>query len=579
MKISVGWIREYITIAQSDEELSALLTSIGFAVDAIEEIKGEKIFEIDVTTNRPDCMNVMGIVRELSAATGAAVTPPLLTYQEGESASEDLCHVSIENTTHCPRYSGKIIQGVNVSPSPPWLEKRIRQIGLRPVNNIVDLSNYVLFELGHPIHIFDFDKIKGKTIIIRNARNKERITTIDAMERPLAEDTLVIADEQDPVAIAGVMGGLDSEVGLQTKNIFIESAYFQPRSIRMTSKKLGLSTDASFRFERGADWNMTTKAIDRVTHLIQELSGGDVSSGHIDVQKTGIPEKVISLRIRRMEQILGTPVSRERAGAILQSLEMKVKPDSREILQVSIPGFRVDCKQEIDLIEEVARFIKYDSLPCTIPYATDQKMKGKLDERETFACALLVSSGYFEAINYAMISEKEHRQFAFSKNSMALNIDNPLSELGAVLRNSLLPGLLNNLSFNYSRGTKDIKLFEIGKVYAKSSEHSSSESKHLAFIATGVEGQLHWNRSRRMVDFWDIKGTAEAILKTMGSPSSFSKPLLDEPFFLIEQSFQVPSPDGKLGRWRTDSSRNHTWIKNVSTDLCCRNRHGRTAAS
>lgn len=547
MKIPVEWIREYITIYQSDEELASLLTSIGFAVDAIEEIAKEKVFEIDVTTNRPDCMNVLGIIRELSAATGAVATPPTLSYQEGDTASEALCHVSIKNATLCPRYSGKLIRGAKVSPSPAWLEKRIRQIGLRPVNSIVDLSNYVLFELGHPIHIFDFDKIKGKRIIIRNALHGERITTIDSIERILTEDILVIADERDPVAIAGVMGGLTSEVGAQTKDIFIESAYFQPESIRMTSKKLGLSTDASFRFERGADWNITIKSIDRVTHLIQELSKGDISSGHIDVLKSEMPEKIVSMRIARMEQILGTPVSQEKAEAILQSLEMKVKQASEGVLQVSVPSFRVDCKQEIDLIEEVARFIKYDSFPCTIPYATDQKVKRKGDEHEGLACALLVSYGYSEAINYAMISEKEYNQFVFAKNSKAIKIDNPISELGVVLRNSLLPGLLNNVSFNHSRGSKDIKLFEIGKVYAKSFEHPSEESKHLAFMAIGVEGGVHWNRSRRMIDFWDIKGAAEAILKALGSPPSLSKTLLNEPFFLKEQSFQLQSADGK--RW------------------------------
>ncbi len=547
MKIPVEWIREYITLDQSDEELAALLTSIGFAVDAIEEIMGENVFEIDVTTNRPDCMNVLGIVRELSAATGASVSPPKLTYDEGNSASEDLCRVLIENTTHCPRYSGKIIRGVKVSPSPPWLEKRIRQIGLRPVNNIVDLSNYVLFELGHPIHIFDMDTIKGRAIIIRDARNGERITTIDAIERPLSADILVIADERDPVAIAGVMGGLDSEVGSQTKDIFIESAYFQPHSIRMTSKKLGLPTDASFRFERGADWKMTTKAIDRVTHLIQGLAGGDVSSGHIDILKSKIPDQILSLRVRRIEQILGTPVSQDRVEAILRSLEMKVKSDSKGKLRVSVPSFRVDCKQEIDLIEEIARFIKYDTFPCTIPYATDQKVKGQLDERETRSSALLVSFGYSEAINYSMISEKEYHQFTFEKNSQAVKIDNPLSERIAVLRNSLLPGLLSNLSFNFSRGIKDIKLFEIGKIYARSSKSPSEEGKHLACIATGVEGQRHWKRSHRMVDFWDIKGTAGAILETLGCPFSLWESLLDEPFFSGEKAFQMKSPNGR--RW------------------------------
>lgn len=546
MNIPFEWINEYITTDQSAEEIASLLTSIGFAVDSIEDIEGEKVFEIDVTTNRPDCMNVLGIARELAAATGGKLTYPAMSYQEGNTLSKDLCRVIIENATLCPRYSGKLIRGIKVSPSPHWLKKRIKQVGLRPVNTIVDLSNFVLFELGHPIHIFDFDKITGKTIVIRNARKGEKITTIDSVERLLTKEMLIIADEKEPIAIAGVMGGLFSEVDTQTKDIFIESAYFQPQSIRMTSKKLGLSTDASFRFERGADWNMTLNAIDRFTKLILESSESEASSGHLDVLKGSFPEQEISLRINKMETILGIKVSQERAEEILKSLGMKVKPISPGVLNVTIPSFRVDCKREIDLIEEVVRFIKYDSLPCTIPYNTEQEVKGRSDEREVMASCLLISAGYSESINYSMISASEHDRFSFLKESGRLRIDNPLSERGAVLRSSLLPGLLNNVSFNYSRGLKDIKLFEIGKVYAKSAKKPSEESKHLAFIATGEESATHWKRTKRTIDFWDIKGAAEALLNELGYHHFLSKPLTEENFFLKDQSFQLQSPEGRM---------------------------------
>ncbi len=547
MKIPIEWIKEYISLDASDDEIASILTSIGLAVDSIEEIEGENVFDIDVTTNRPDCMNILGISRELAAATGGKLSYPIMTYKEGKSPSEDLCHVTIENANLCPRYSGKLIRGIKVSPSPSWLAKRIKQIGLRPVNNIVDLSNYVLFELGHPIHIFDFDKIKGRMIIIRNAQNGERIRTIDSTDHSLTHDMLVIADEKDPIAIAGVMGGQDSEVVSQTKDIFIESAYFLPHTVRMTSKRLGLSTDASFRFERGTDINITLKAIDRVTNLIMEISGGEASSGHIDVLKRRISDRKISLRINRMEKILGIKVSQDRAKKILKSLDMKVTPKSKGVLNVTIPSFRVDCEREIDLIEEVARFIKYDSLPCTIPYTTDQKVKETSDEREELVSHLLVSAGYSESINYSMISEKENEQFSFWKESNTLRIDNPLSERGSVLRRSLLPGLLNNISFNYSRGMKNIKLFEIGKVYAMSSRSPSEEKKHLAFIATGDENRAHWKREQRTIDFWDIKGLAEAILNELGCRYFDAKPLLEENFFLKDQSFQLQSHEE--GKW------------------------------
>ncbi len=544
MKFPVSWIREYVNTELSDHELSELLTSIGFAVDAVEEIEGERVFEIDITTNRPDCMNVIGLAREIAAATDVKLKEIRNRYREEKTSSSQLFSVEIENVDLCARYSGKVIRNVKIAPSSPSLAKRIIQIGLRPVNNVVDASNYVLFELGHPIHIFDLSKLEGRKIIVRNARKGEKIITIDGIERALNEGMLVIADQKNPVAVAGVMGGILSEVSTSTMDIFIESAHFDPQSIRMTSKKLGLSTDASFRFERGADFDAPLRAIDRVTTIIAECAGGKIASGSIDMVGRKLSRKEVLVRVRRIEQLLGITVVQKKAMEILRSLGMKVTPQGEGVLKVVIPSFRVDIDHEADIIEEIARFIKYDSLPCTIPHETDQKMKAKPDSQDDSVRSLFTAFGCSETINYSMISEEEDNSFSFYGEHDPLTINNPLSEKVALLRRSLLPGLFRNVASNFSRGLRDLKLFEIGKVYHLSETGKPEERKHAALVITGMTGQEHWSKRTRNCDFWDIKGAAESLLEKFGCSFSIAE-LGDQIFFTKETSFQLDSNDGK----------------------------------
>ncbi len=544
MKFPVSWIREYVSIKLSDHELAELLTSIGFAVEAMEEVEGECVFEIDVTTNRPDCMNVFGCAREVAAATGAKLKEIKSRYREEKTSSSQLFSVEIDDAALCPRYSGKVIQNVVIAPSPPSLAKRIVQIGLRPVNNVVDASNYVLFELGHPIHIFDLSKLDGRKIIVRTAHRGEKIITIDGIERTLTDDMLVIADQNNPVAVAGVMGGMLSEVSNSTTDLFIESAYFDPQSIRTTSKKLGLSTDASFRFERGADFDATLKAIDRVTSIIAEFTKGKIASGSIDVVRKIPSRKEIFVRMKRVELLLGVTVTQKRATEILRSLGMKVIAQGNGILKVVIPAFRVDIDREVDCIEEIARFIKYDSLPCTIPYATDQKRKAKPDRRDEFARSLFAAFGCSETINYSMISTEEDSSFSFYRAQDPLAINNPLSEKVSLLRRSLLPGLFKNIASNFSRGLRDLKLFEIGKVYHLSDRGEPEERKHAALAITGAVGEEHWSKQKRDSDLWDIKGATEVLLEKFGCDFSLAEPD-DQMFFMKEMSFQLVSQDGK----------------------------------
>ncbi|MEW5806297.1 MAG: phenylalanine--tRNA ligase subunit beta [Acidobacteriota bacterium] len=548
MKFPVGWIKEFVNVKLSDSELASLLTSIGFTVDSIEKIEGENVFEIDITTNRPDCMNIIGLAREIAAATNRKLKLRKERYREVKPASRSIFKVEILNPSLCWRYSGRVIKNVKISPSPFSIAKRIIQSGLRPINCIVDASNYVLLELGHPIHIFDLSRLKGNRIVVRNARNGEKIVTIDAAERELTEDMLVIADESDPVAIAGIMGGLHSEVTDSTRNIFIESAYFDPRSVRLTSKKLGLSTDASYRFERGADFHATLKAIDRVTSLIMDCSGGDVQLGYIDVIKKRSLKKQITVRMESVEKILGVQVKDEAAVRILRSLEMKTARKSKRTFKVIPPSFRIDTMREIDLIEDIARFVGYDSLPRTIPYSTEQNIKSKSDVREELLKEMLIPAGYSEAINYSMISDEEDALYSFYDEAKPLKIDNPLSENVATLRRSLLPGLFRNISSNISRGSKDIKLFEAGKIYYFSRSKQPEEKKHVALMATGSSTQDHWSHEKRETEFWDIKGAAEAILKRLNCNFLFKEvnakhvegKLYDRSF-----SFEFISEDGK----------------------------------
>lgn len=470
------------------------------------------ILEIAITPNRPDALSQIGVARDIAAIFGLEVQTPT---QEKEISSgisiNDLASIEVLDIENCPRYSAKVIQNVEVKESPEWLKTKVEAVGLRSINNIVDVTNFILFELGQPLHAFDLDNLSGKKIIVKKAGDNNKFTTLDSKERTLLSDTLLICDAEKGVAIAGVMGGENSEVTQSTKNILLESAYFNPVSIRKTAKSLGLSTDASYRFERGTDPNITVFAVNRAAQLIQQVAGGTIAEGVIDVYPNSIQEKKIVLRYSRVDKILGYKIEVDSIDKILKALGFGLEKKTDISIDVTIPTFRPDIEREIDLIEEIARIDGYDNIP-TVPRVS---IAIKKQEDETAYADNLrdisTSIGFYEIISNSLQSEK-----IASVIGNPIKMLNPQSADMAYLRSSLIPGALLVLAKNINSGEKNIRLFEIGKVFNKKNNDIKSfddftEEEKLILLVSGKAEAKEWFSNERLYDFYDIKGAVDSI--------------------------------------------------------------------
>ena len=471
------------------------------------------ILDIAITPNRPDALSHIGVARDLAAIFNRELKIPELHLIETEEAIEKLASVEIIDKINCPRYIAKVVKDVQIKESPKWLKDKLEKIGLRPINNIVDITNLVLHDCGQPLHAFDLDKLSDKKIIVKSTNTETSFTTLDSKERKLLLNTLMICDGKYEVAIAGVMGGENSEITSTTKNILIESAHFNPSSIRKTSKALGLSTDASYRFERGTDPNITKFAAERCAQLISEIASGKIAKGIIDVYPKVIHPKEIELRFSRTERILGYKVAAEKIKNILSRLGLAIKVIDDDKLLVSVPTFRPDIEREIDLIEEVARINGYDNIPTvtkiniTIEKKTDET---EVDEEIRQAATAL---GFFEMINNPLQSENDAKL-----TGSPITITNPLSADMECLRTSLLSGALSTISKNIRQGVRDLKFFEIGDVFNKKSEtaiksfEDFSESQNLIFIISGKQQLKGWNTKEKESDFYILKGLVDSFL-------------------------------------------------------------------
>ncbi|MCO6446089.1 MAG: phenylalanine--tRNA ligase subunit beta [Ignavibacterium album] len=471
------------------------------------------ILDIAITPNRPDALSFIGVARDLAALFDRDLRMPEVTYSDkGEDAGKE-ASVIIEDAINCPRYIAKVIRNVQIKESPEWLKDRLEKIGLRPRNNIVDITNFVLYECGQPLHAFDLDKLADKKIIVKSTKTEKDFTTLDSKERKLPVNTLMICDGKREVAIAGVMGGENSEITESTKNILIESAYFNPSSVRKTSKALALSTDASYRFERGTDPNITKFAAERCASLIEQLADGKIVDGLIDVYPKVILPKEIKLRFSRTAKILGYEVSHNKIKTILSRLGLVIKVLDDDNLLVSVPTYRPDIEREIDLIEEIARINGYDNIP-TVP-KINITLEQKHDETEIdetirqVACGL----GLFEMINNPLQSENDVKIFG-----NPVKVSNPLSVDMEYLRTTLISGALLTVSRNLRQGVKEINLFEIGNVFNKKTENGIksfddfSENQNLLFLISGKEQLKGWNISEKESDIFNLKGIVDSFL-------------------------------------------------------------------
>src|SRR5208282_2423514 len=512
MKISPHWLRDFVDVPVDYTRLADELTLAGVAVEGISGSGDATVYEMEITTNRPDAMNHYGVAREASALYNLALKPiePKLPPSQGKS---DVT-IEIQEPDLCPRFTAREIRGATIKPSPPHIAGRLQLLDQRPISNAVDATNYVLWESGKPTHVFDLDLLEGRRLIIRKAQSGETLKTLDGVERQLSTDDLVVADAKKPVGLAGVMGGFDTMITERTKNILIESAWWDPVTVRRMSKRHGLHTDASHRFERGADFESTVVSTNRVAELILN-SGGTLIGDVIDVIARQLDLAPVELDLREVQRILGEKLSTLEISRILTRLGFTMLPGSEDTYLVHIPSWRLDIEREIDIVEELARLHGYDKFANTLPSYSGEVRDLPDAQKDARLRSSLLALGYNEAISLTFISKEDARRFSTAPE---LDLANPLSDEASVMRTSMVPSMLNMVAYNLNRGTDNVRLFEAGNVFEASGKKAMPlELKRISIGATGnvdaevVRGLVSGAASRPF-SFFDLKGDIETLL-------------------------------------------------------------------
>jgi len=483
------------------------------------------VLDLDLTPNRSDCLSMRGVAFELAALFNRPIKLPSNSVKETNANIEELISLEVEDASLCPRYTGRLVRNVTVAPSPMWLRNKLQAAGIRSINNIVDITNLILIEYGQPLHAFDYNKVNGKSIIVRRANDNETIKTLDETERQLTTEMLVIADQQSAIAIAGVMGGYESEVTDETKDIFIESAYFNSTSVRRTSTTFSLRSEASIRFEKGTDPNIVVDAVNRAASLMAELAGGEIVSGIIDSNNHIVPDKDIQLSIEQINNRLGTDISKDQMIDLFKRLQFKVTEAGQQLV-VCVPTRRQDITLVEDLSEEVARLYGYANIPTTLPVG--QSTQGMLTDEQKDRRRMrdyLLSVGWDEAVSYSFINPQtvSDLQLMDDKYQNMIPLKMPLSEERRNLRTTLLPSMLELAAYNNNHKNESIQLFELGKVFLPKQlpiEELPLEKIMVAGIAYGSVHNNHWSYKSISVDFYYVKGIVEGIFDYFGIPHS-----------------------------------------------------------
>lgn len=542
MRLLVSWLRDFVDVPASPEEIAGTLGLRGFEVATIEPLAGgDAVIDFEITANRPDCLSVVGLAREVATAYDLPIAMPsadagarvrLRHVPAGES---DRLKVTLEDDDRCPRYAAAVAD-VHIAPSPAWIADRLEASGVRPISNLVDITNYVLLELGHPMHAFDLARLGGSELRIRTAKPGEVLKTLDNIDRTLDGDMLVIADAHRAQAVAGVMGGAAAEVSSATKAVAFESAYFKPVSVRTTSKRLGLKTEASSRFERGADINAPAVALARALALMDQIGAGTLSGPIVDRYPRPRGPKTLHLRAARLALLLGAAVAAADVERILRGLGLGVRaaPDGWDVV---VPTFRVDLVREADLIEEVGRHYGFDKLEPTFPPVTT--IGAPSDERiarDRLVRRVLAATGSSEAVTFGFIEAKAAEAFAMTPDAVALA--NPLSAKFDTLRPSLLPGLVDAVAHNRRHGRRDVRIFEIGTRFDR-----HGETRAVAIAWTGNAGDDHWSGGARDVDVYDLTGAIEQLSAALNVPTRCEPGR--EPYLVDGQAARVVIADGR----------------------------------
>lgn len=535
MLISYNWLKDYTDTGLSPQQLRDRLTNVGLAIDAVDEHESDSVLDVEVPSNRPDCLSHIGIAREVSVIERKELRLPRVESFKTEGRAEDLTSVEIKDPDLCPRYAARLVRGVKIAPSPEWLVKRLETIGQRPINNVADITNYVLHELGQPLHAFDFHRLAGPRIIVRRATAGEKLKTLDGVERTLTTDMLVIADAERPVALAGVMGGEESEISSTTTDVLIESAYFDPDSVRRTARALGMDTEASRRFERGADIGGVLNAQDRCIQLICELAGGVATEDRLDVYPRPYVSRTVPLHTKRVPELTSVTVETAECLRILTGLGFELIDEAAEELNFKVPSWRIDVAQEEDLVEEVARHTGYDKIGSELPPSSASGEYQPSEMKQRLLRRALNAFAFDEAINFS---------FAPKQTDNQAELKNPIIEEAAFMRATLLPGLLNSLRHNLNHGIRDVRLFEIGRVFGPvSPKELPDERVSLALVATGGVVEANKAQADRELDFFDVKGALETGVDWMGlNPLSFTQ--TETAYLRTGQSAAIKLSDG-----------------------------------
>ncbi len=529
------------------DRLGRDLTDVGFPLERLEPLDGgDALLEIDVTSNRGDCLCHLGLAREAAAIYGQPLQLPDCGRLQADPAEIDW-KIRIQAPDLCRRYCALILTGVTVAPSPEWLQERLKALGQRPINNIVDITNYVLLELGHPLHAFDLDRLHGKRIIVRRARPGETVTTLDQGLRQLNESMLVIADERRAVALAGVMGGEESEISPGTTRVLLESAHFHPGSIRRTAKSLGMSTEASYRFERTADIENAALALGRCARMILDLAGGKAASRWMDAYPGKKPALRIPLDPAHVRTLAGAPIPDEFISRRLEALHFGVSMRRKSRWQVTVPSHRNDVTREADLVEEAARHYNYSRIPATLGSWNQIGHMPSWKRSEKSLRELLRGMGFSEVINTNFANGAELAQFPGYEGT-PLALENPLSEEDSHLRWNILPLVLRNCRTNFNQGQKDLRLFELAKTFYRSEGLEPWERKRLAILATGLADSFWWAEKSKLVGFHHFKGWVQSLLRAQRW--SQVQPVSGEaPCYLDPVDFLALSCQGRTVGW------------------------------
>jgi phenylalanyl-tRNA synthetase beta chain len=554
MLISHSWLREFTNTKLTPAELREKLTRVGLAIDAVETHGDDAVLDVEVPSNRPDCLSHVGIAREVTVIERGVLRLPESKSIPVEGSASSLTSVEIKDLDLCPRYAARLVRGVKIGPSPDWLVKKLETIGQRPINNVADITNYVLHEVGQPLHAFDFNKLGGKRIVVRRANEGEKLKTLDGFERELSTNMLVIADAGRAVALAGIMGGEDSEISNATTDVLIESAYFNPDSVRRTARALGMDTEASRRFERGADCDGVLRAQQRCVELICELAGGAATEDAIDVYPNPAGKRIVRFRPSRVEALTSLVVEVTEMKRILSGLGFELVSESDdsslveqliEVGQVSqsesetetfrsvtrkavaarsselsyeVPSWRVDVDQEEDLVEEVARHFGYEHIKSELPPSNSSGEYQPTEKRLRAMRSALNGLGFDEAINFSFVAPQSEFELipALGDGVTQPELRNPIIEDASTMRSTLLPGLLNSIRHNLNHGIRDVRLFEIGRVFGvfKSGE-LPEEIYALAMVSTGGAVEQDRAVSERDLDFFDLKGAVDNAVDWM----------------------------------------------------------------